>query len=83
MWYTVGWDAFDAVKNAAIHNRNEFDVWLQYRPSEGPLKGLRIKTQYSNVWQNGNVRDTQPEFRFIVDYTVLFRPLFNVVSVAY
>jgi len=83
VWYTVGWDAFDAVKNAAIHNRNEFDVWLQYRPSEGPLKGLRIKTQYSNVWQNGNVRDTQPEFRFIVDYTVLFRPLFNVVSVAY
>jgi hypothetical protein len=41
---------------------------------EGPLKGFRLKTQYANVWQQGNVRDTQPEFRFIIDYTVLFRP---------
>jgi hypothetical protein len=37
------------------------------------LKGLRLKVQYANVWQQGNARDTQTEFRFIVDYTVLFR----------
>ena len=43
-------------------------------PTEGPLKGFRLKTQYANVWPQGNVRETQPEFRFIVDYTVLFRP---------
>jgi hypothetical protein len=49
-------------------------VWLQYRPTEGPFKGLRLKTQYSQVRQAGNVRSTQPEFRFILDYTVLFRP---------
>ena len=73
-WYTQGWDAIDPIKNAAIPDRRELDVWLQYRPTEGLLKGLRIKTQYSNLWQRGNVRPYQQEFRFIVDYTVLFRP---------
>jgi hypothetical protein len=33
-----------------------------------------MKMQYADVWQDGNVRSHQPEFRFIVDYTVLFRP---------
>ena len=55
-------------------DRRELDVWLQYRPTEGPFKGFRLKTQYGNVWQEGNVRDSQPEYRFIIDYTVLFRP---------
>jgi hypothetical protein len=73
-WYTHGWDAINPVTAAAIADRDELNLWLQYRPSDGPLKGLRVKTQYSTVWQEGNVRDAQPEFRFIVDYTVLFRP---------
>ena len=73
-WYTHGWDAINPANNLDIPDRNELDLWLQYRPTEGPLKGFRLKTQYANVWQQGNVRDTQPEFRFIVDYTVLFRP---------
>jgi hypothetical protein len=73
-WYTHGWGAIDPSTNLGIPNRNELDVWVQYRPTEGPLKGFRLKTQYSNLWQRGNVRDTQPEFRFIIDYTVLFRP---------
>jgi hypothetical protein len=73
-WYTHGWDAIDPGTNMAIPNRNELDLWIQYRPTEGPLKGFRLKTQYANVWQQGNVRESQPEFRFIVDYTVLFRP---------
>ncbi len=50
------------------------DLWIQYRRTERPLKGFRLKTQYSDVRQRGSVRDIQPEFRFIVDYTVLFRP---------
>jgi outer membrane porin, OprD family len=73
-WYTHGWGAIDPGTNLGIPNRNELDLWIQYRPTEGPLKGFRLKTQYATVWQQGNVRDTQPEFRFIVDYTVLFRP---------
>ena len=47
-------------------DRREMDLWTQYRPTEGPLKGFRLKTQYSDVWQRGGVRDIQPEFRFIV-----------------
>jgi hypothetical protein len=73
-WYTHGWDAIDPSTNLGIPNRDELDLWIQYRPTEGPLKGFRLKVQYANLWQQGNVSDTQPEFRFIVDYTVLFRP---------
>jgi hypothetical protein len=76
-WYTDGWDAIDPVTRLAIPDRSEFNVWVQYRPTEGPLKGLRVRTAYSNVWQGGNVRSTQPEFRFIIDYTVLVRPPIN------
>jgi outer membrane porin, OprD family len=73
-WYTRGWGAIDPATNLAIPDRSELDLWIQYRPTEGPLKGLRIKTQYANVWQQDNVRENQPEFRFIIDYTVLVRP---------
>jgi hypothetical protein len=76
-WYTRGWDAINATSGLAIPDRNELDLWLQYRPTQGDYKGLRVKAQYSNLWQDGNVRDPQPEFRFIVDYTVLFRPPIN------
>jgi hypothetical protein len=73
-WYTHGWDAINTGTNQGIPNRNELDLWIQFRPTEGLMKGFRLKTQYANVWQKGDVRETQPEFRFIVDYTVLFRP---------
>ena len=73
-WYTQGWDAINPATNLGIPNRNELDLWIQYRPTEGPLKGFRLKTQYSDLWQQGNTRSVQPEFRFIIDYTVLFRP---------
>jgi hypothetical protein len=73
-WYTQGWDAINASTNAAIPDRRELDLWMQYRPTEGLLKGFRLKIQYSDLWQQGNLRDPQSEFRFIVDYTVLFRP---------
>jgi outer membrane porin, OprD family len=73
-WYTHGWSAIDTSTNAGIPDRNELDLWIQYRPAEGPLKGFRLKMQYANVWQQGNVRPSQPELQFIVDYTVLFRP---------
>jgi outer membrane porin, OprD family len=73
VWYTHGWNAINPATNVGIPMRNELDLWIQYRPSEGLLKGLRLKTQYANVWQDGNVRGSQPEFRMIADYTVLFR----------
>jgi hypothetical protein len=74
VWYAQGWGAVDPTSNLAIRDRRELDVWLQYRPTDGPLKGFRLKTQYASLWQQGNARPMQPEFRFIVDYTVLFRP---------
>lgn len=73
-WYSQGWDAINPTTQLAIADRSELDVWLQYRPTEGPFKGFRLKVQYSDVWQDGNRRIDQPEFRAIVDYTILVRP---------
>jgi outer membrane OprD family porin len=73
-WYTHGWGAINASTGSGIPNQNELDLWIQYRPTEGPLKGLRLKVQYGSVWQQGNVRDPQPELQVVIDYTVLFRP---------
>ena len=73
LWHSHGWGAVDPKTNLGIPNEDELDLWIQYRPAEGLFKGLRVKVQYANLWQQGNVRENQPEFRFIVDYTVLFR----------
>ena len=67
VWDTQGWGAINPSTNATIADRNEL-------PTSGPLQGLRVKVQYSDLWQASNMRNPQPEFRFIVDYTVLFRP---------
>jgi hypothetical protein len=72
-WYSRGWGAIDALTTLSLPDRSELDVWLQYRPTEGLLKGFRLKVQYADVWQQGNVRNPASEFRFIVDYTVLFK----------
>ena len=74
VWYTHGWGAINPSTNSGIPNRNELDLWIQYRPTEGPLKGFRIKIEFNNVWQLGNVSNTQPQLQFVVDYTVLILP---------
>jgi hypothetical protein len=74
VWATHGWDAIDPITTVEIPDRDELDLWIQYRPTEGWLKGFRLKTQYSDVWQDDGVRNDQPELRFLIDYTVLFRP---------
>ncbi|MFG3592476.1 OprD family outer membrane porin [Bradyrhizobium sp. RDI18] len=73
-WYMHGWDAINTSTGLGIPDQNELDVWIQYRPTEGPLKGFRLRAQYANVWQQGNVRNTQPELQVVIDYTVLMRP---------
>jgi hypothetical protein len=74
VWDTQGWGAVDSATGSGIPDRNELDLWIQYRPTSGPLQGFRVKTQYANIWQSGNVTNPQAEFRFIVDYTLLIRP---------
>jgi hypothetical protein len=77
VWDTQGWGAMVPGTGARIPERNELDLWLQYRPTSGPLQGFRLKTQYSDLWQSGNARNPQSEFRIILDYTILFRPPFS------
>jgi hypothetical protein len=44
-WYTYGWDAINSSTNARIPDQKELDLWIQYRRTEGPLKGFRLKMQ--------------------------------------
>jgi hypothetical protein len=74
IWDTQGWGARNPSTGTGIFDRNELDVWLQYRPTSGLLQGFRFKTQYSSLWQPGNSRNPQSEFRVVLDYSVLFRP---------
>jgi hypothetical protein len=70
-WHVWGWDAIDAFTGASLPNRRELDLSLRYQPSEGHFKGLSVWARYGEVFSRGaGVRDDQPEFRFIVDYTV-------------
>ena len=48
VWYTRGWGAINSSTNAAIPDQRELDLWIQYRPTEGPLKGFRLKTHIRN-----------------------------------
>jgi outer membrane porin, OprD family len=73
-WDTQGWGAVNPATGMGINNRNDLDLWVQYRPTDGPFKGFRLKVQYSDLWQSGNVTNPQSEFRVILDYTLLFRP---------
>lgn len=74
LWDTQGWGARTPGTGGRIADRNELDLWLQYRPNSGPLQGFRLKTQYSDLWQPGNLRNPQSELRVVLDYTVLLRP---------
>ena len=71
VWHVWGWDAIDATTRASLPDRRELDLSLRYQPSEGHFKGLSVWGRYSEVFSKGaGVRSDQPEFRFIVDYTV-------------
>ena len=74
VWDTQGWGAVTPSSGLRVADRNELDLWLQYRPTSGPLQGFRLKTQYSNIWQQHDSHNPQSELRVVVDYTILFRP---------
>ena len=74
-WYVWGWDAINPTTNASLPNREELDLSLRYQPSEGRWKGLSIWARYGGVFSKvDGDRDYQPEYRFIVDYTVPLLP---------
>ncbi len=71
VWHVWGWDAINSSTGAPLPDRRELDLSLRYQPSEGHFKGLSVWARYGDVYSKGaGVRDDQPEFRFIVDYTV-------------
>jgi hypothetical protein len=70
-WYVWGWDAINSITNAPLPDQEELNLSLRYKATEGRHKGLSVWARYSDVYSKGaNVRDDQPEFRFIVDYSV-------------
>jgi hypothetical protein len=73
-FFVWGWDAIDPSTNASLPNKQELDLALRWQPSDGRWKGLSVCARYADVFSTGTARDTQPEFRFIVDYTVPLWP---------
>ncbi len=70
-WYVWGWDAIDAATNASLPDRQELDLSIRYRPTDGLWKGVSLWARYGHVFSNGaGMRDDQPERRLIADYTV-------------
>ena len=73
-WFVWGWDAIDPTTNASLPNESELNLALRWQPSDERWKGLSVWGRYSDVFSTGSARDTQPEFRFIVDYTIPLLP---------
>jgi outer membrane porin, OprD family len=73
-FFVWGWDAINPTTNASLPNEQELDLALRWQPSDGRWKGLSVWARYADVFSTGTARDTQPEFRFIVDYTVPLWP---------
>jgi hypothetical protein len=69
-----GVDAINPFTGSGLPDRTEYDLFLQYRPSMGPLQGLRLQAKYAKVLGDGfGPRGAQPEFRLIADYSVLLK----------
>jgi outer membrane porin, OprD family len=73
-FFVWGWDAINPTTNASLPNEQELDLALRWQPSDGRWKGLSVWARYADVFSTGTARDTQPEFRFIVDYTIPLLP---------
>ena len=51
VWDQQGWGAINPATGTRINDRNELNVWLQYRPTDGLFRGFRLQLQYSDLWQ--------------------------------
>jgi outer membrane porin, OprD family len=73
-FFVWGWDAINPTTHASLPNEQELDLALRWQPSDDRWKGLSVWARYADVFSTGTARDTQPEFRFIVDYTIPLWP---------
>jgi hypothetical protein len=73
-WFVWGWDAINPTTHASLPNEQELNLALRWQPSDERWKGLSVWGRYSDIFSTGSARDTQPEFRFIVDYTIPLLP---------
>jgi len=73
-WFVWGWDAIDPTSHTSLPNESELNLALRWQPSDERWKGLSVWARYSDIFSTGSARDTQPEFRFIVDYTIPLLP---------
>jgi hypothetical protein len=68
--FAHGWGRVDSTTKDPLPNSNEFNADLQWRPQEGLLKGLWLRIRYGLVEQYGGPRNTQHDFRVIVNYGI-------------
>lgn len=66
--YTDGSGAIDEITKEALPSKNEFDITIDYRPSEGLLKGFWLRLRSGTVDEERR-HDTQ-DFRVILNYEI-------------
>jgi len=73
-FFVWGWDAINPTTHASLPNEQELNFALRWQPSDERWKGLSVWARYSDIFSTGSARDTQPELRIIVDYTIPLLP---------
>ncbi|MES2657544.1 MAG: OprD family outer membrane porin [Verrucomicrobiota bacterium] len=54
------------------YRQDEYDLNLQWAPTEGAMKGLSLRLRYGFVQQDGGDDDTFTDFRVICNYAFVF-----------
>jgi hypothetical protein len=66
--YVHGWGRVNPSTKAGVPDENEFNADVQWRPKWSFLNGFSVRFRYSNVHQYQKPRDTQQDFRLILNY---------------
>jgi len=66
--FVHAWGRRNPSNKTSVPNENEFDADLQWRPAWSFLKGFSARLRYARVRQYKGPRDTQDNYRVILNY---------------
>ena len=67
--FARGTDARDPVVGGSLPNQEEFDLTVDYRPTEGPLENFWLRLRWATLDVRSDAGSTH-DFRVIVNYEV-------------
>jgi len=66
--FVHAWGRVNPSNKTTVPNENEFDADLQWHPNWSLLKGLSVRLRYARVHQYQGPKDTQSDYRIILNY---------------